>query len=71
MIGKIVDIDINNISKNYPNIKIDKYVIMPNHIHLILIVEGYDNGRTLFSPTILRIIKQILISAKTLAEMRI
>ena len=29
----------------YENIKVDKYIIMPNHIHMILIVENdYKNG---------------------------
>lgn len=24
----------------YPNIKIDNYVIMPNHIHVIIIIQN-------------------------------
>ena len=42
-IGKIVEkyiISTNNIQ----GVKIDKYIIMPNHIHLILIVQ--NNGGT-------------------------
>ena len=35
-IGKIVENFIESISKNYENVSIDKYVIMPNHIHLLL-----------------------------------
>ncbi len=34
--GEIIDETINNISKYYPCIYVIKYVIMPNHIHLIL-----------------------------------
>ena len=41
--GKIVDKAINNISQYYPQINVDKYVIMPNHIHMILIVEAITN----------------------------
>ena len=34
--GKIVDDCINYIGENYDNVVIDKYCIMPNHIHLII-----------------------------------
>ena len=34
--GKIANQEIINIEKHYDNIRIDKYVIMPNHIHLII-----------------------------------
>ncbi|MDD3244299.1 MAG: transposase [Eubacteriales bacterium] len=35
-IGRIVQDEIQNITNRYPDVKIDKYVVMPNHIHLIL-----------------------------------
>ena len=38
--GKIVDKYINNINSKYPNITVDKYVIMPNHIHLMIRIDG-------------------------------
>ena len=41
-IGYAIDIAINNIPKTYPLVLVDAYVIMPNHVHLILIL---DNGR--------------------------
>lgn len=34
--GEIANNEIQNIDKHYDNVKIDKYVIMPNHIHLIV-----------------------------------
>ena len=40
-VGKIADRYIRS-SNNIPNIKVDKYVIMPNHIHLIVRVD--DSG---------------------------
>ncbi|ARC86428.1 hypothetical protein [Clostridium argentinense] len=62
-VGQIVNISISNISKYYSSEKINKYIIMPNHIHIIMVLE-FDNARytdenwrTLFAPTILRIIK--------------
>ena len=43
-IGIVVENSIKNISKKYPNAFIDSYVIMPNHVHLIIfIVNGFDN----------------------------
>ena len=54
-IGKIVKENMTVLDTVYSCIKIDKYVIMPNHIHLILII---NNGRTQFAPTVSRIIKQ-------------
>ena len=36
--GEIAEIELLNIPTHYDNIKIDKYVIMPNHIHTIIIV---------------------------------
>ena len=38
--GLICDKYINNINVKYENITIDKYVIMPNHIHLIIFLYG-------------------------------
>ena len=51
-IGQIVDISINNICGVYPYISVDKYVIMPNHIHMILRVGIMQNGRQVAAPTI-------------------
>ena len=35
-IGKLAEQELLNIPLHYDNIKINKYVIMPNHIHLII-----------------------------------
>lgn len=40
--GRIADEGINNISKFYPMITVEKYVIMPNHIHLLLLICSDD-----------------------------
>jgi REP element-mobilizing transposase RayT len=59
--GMIVDETIKDISKYYPYVAVDKYVIMPNHIHMILIVNDYDcDGRLIIAPTcISTVIKQL------------
>ena len=41
-IGNEIEKSIQYINDNYIGVKIDKYVIMPNHIHLILILD--DSG---------------------------
>ena len=44
VLGKVVDRHIRNIPGYYRNVMIDKYVIMPNHVHLILVLhEGEKN----------------------------
>ena len=42
--GKTVDKVINQINDFYNNINIDKYVIMPNHIHLLLQITDKSSG---------------------------
>ena len=37
-IGKIIDIEIVQLAMRYPQIEILKYVIMPNHVHLLLAI---------------------------------
>ncbi len=49
--GVVVDKAINAIPTHYPNVKIDKYVIMPDHIHLILIIQNATDGRIISAPT--------------------
>ncbi|MBR5527571.1 MAG: transposase [Clostridia bacterium] len=49
--GKIADNAINAIPLHYQNIELLQYVIMPNHIHLILFIP-YNNGKMISSPTI-------------------
>ena len=44
--GKIADKYINQLNKYYDNIKVDKYVIMPNHVHIMLFVSAGGASRT-------------------------
>ena len=50
-IGEIIDLEINKINSIYENVEINKYVIMPNHIHMIIILYN-GNGRSKTVPTI-------------------
>ena len=56
--GHIVDNVILDIPNHYKNVFVDKYVIMPNHIHIILFIRN-DEGRAMHAPTISRIIQQL------------
>ena len=51
-VGKIVEKSIINLEKIYNNITIDEYIVMPNHIHIIIIINEKNNL------TISRIINQ-------------
>ena len=42
--GKIVDKYINHINTVYNNISVENYIIMPNHIHLLIFIDEYKNG---------------------------
>ena len=32
------------IERHFSNVRVDKYVIMPNHVHMILVLEGPNTG---------------------------
>lgn len=53
---------LHNINGIYPMVFVDKYVIMPDHIHVIIRIEVEDNiksgGRPMAVPTISRVINQ-------------
>jgi len=38
--GEIAEKQINQIAEHYENVRVDKYVIMPNHVHMILVLEN-------------------------------
>ena len=54
--GEIVDAEMNKICSFYENVVIDKYVIMPNHVHMIIVLIEkqhlvIENGRSKTAPT--------------------
>lgn len=54
--GKIIDKSINEIPLHYEGVFVDNYVIMPNHIHLIIRIVS--NGRMVSVPTIVGSMKR-------------
>ena len=59
--GKIINTQLLNLEKRYSCIKVDKFVIMPNHIHIILMLQ--KTGGASPSPTV----SDIVCSFKSLA----
>ena len=58
--GQIVEQAIKNIGHHYPAISVDHYVVMPNHIHLILQINTDENGRPMAASTnTLQVISEI------------
>ena len=57
--GLVVDQAIRNIPMVYPAISVDHYVVMPNHIHLLLQINTDKNGRAMLAPTVSVVIQQL------------
>ena len=57
--GKIVVEAIEKISTIYPVITVDNYVVMPNHIHLLMQIHSDSSGRAMLAPTISIVIQQM------------
>lgn len=57
--GKFVYNSICDISKHYPMITVDTFVIMPNHIHLLLQINTENDGRPMTAPTISTVVNMM------------
>jgi putative transposase len=63
-IGKLIICETEKLANVYPNVKLDRYIVMPNHVHILLIITDTgvcgrtECGRTWFAPTVSRVIKQ-------------
>lgn len=51
-IGRIVEQGILQIANHYKNVTVDKYCVMPDHIHLILRIESDAYGRMISAATV-------------------
>ena len=56
-IGRVVERYIQSTKEAYPTVRMEHYVIMPNHIHLLLTLENGPMGAS--GPTLPRIIKAL------------
>ena len=57
-IGNIVEHEIQAIPERYPNVSNEKYVIMPNHVHMIVMIHA-DAGGASPSPTLMDVVRVI------------
>ena len=57
--GVFVEEAIRNISVCYPTITVDHYVIMPNHIHLLLQIHTDEGRRPMAAPTVATVVNQM------------
>ena len=57
--GEIVDHAIHNISTVYSCVTVENYVIMPNHVHLLLQIHSDEGGRLIAAPTVSVMIGQM------------
>ena len=57
--GKIVDAVIREIPAHYPAVSVDHYVVMPNHVHLLLQINTDEDGRPMVAPTISTVVQQM------------
>ena len=57
--GTFVDAQIRKVSVKYPDVVVDNYVIMPNHIHMIVTVDGTRGGASPTKATIPRVVQSL------------
>jgi len=57
--GRIVERCIDDISNRYHMVCVDWYVIMPNHIHLLMRIDTDSDGRPMVAPTISTVVQQM------------
>ena len=57
-VGMIVDKENQKLNSVYDAVRVDKYCIMPDYIHMILTIEAAEDGRPQVAPTISRVMKQ-------------
>ncbi len=56
IIGKIIDRKWNDIPNQYDNVDLDEYVIMPNHVHGIIVINAKKRADARPAPTVSDII---------------
>ena len=58
--GKVVEEGIINILDCYENVSVDQFCIMPDHVHMVLILYGKgEDGRIVSAPTLSSVVGQM------------
>jgi len=55
--GKIIESEISKLSQTYDGVSVDCHVVMPNHVHMIIVICN-ENGRQNAAPTVSQMINQ-------------
>ena len=55
-IGSVLETAILQIPEHYPAVSVDKYCVMPDHIHMILSINTDEDGRQIAAPTVLTVV---------------
>ena len=70
--GQVSEQAILGIPTYYENVTVEKYVVMPNHVHLLLCIHRPEsNGRTMCAPTKKTSVPQIIKMLKEIVTKRI
>lgn len=56
-LGMLARQSIEDIPRYYPVVSVDHFVIMPNHIHLLLQIHTDNEGRSMIAPTISTVVR--------------
>ena len=57
-LGKLVFDELEHWNKTYKNVSLHSFIIMPNHLHIMVAISPDEIGRTQFAPTLERMVKQ-------------
>ncbi len=57
--GILTEQSIQRIPCHYPTVTVDQYVIMPNHVHLLLQIHSGMDGRPMVAPTVMTVVQQM------------
>jgi len=57
--GRIAEAKIREIPQHYPAVRVENYAVMPNHIHLLLLICADEHGRPMVAPTIATVVQQL------------
>ncbi|MBQ6798037.1 MAG: transposase [Oscillospiraceae bacterium] len=57
--GCIAEYRIKDIEQVYRSVSVDHYVIMPNHIHMLLQIRDVADGRSMIAPTVSTIVRHM------------
>jgi len=71
-IGKIVNKEIERFSEPYQNVLVEKYVIMPNHIHMLIAIDNKCERQSV-APTVSNMVMQFnrVVSIRARKELNI